>query len=379
MVIAVNVRLLIKDRLEGIGWFSYESLKRITKNHPEHKFIFIFDRAYSKKMIFSENITAVVAGPPTRHPLLWFFWFEYVIPRILKKYKVDLFLSPDGYMSLSSKVPSIGVIHDINFVHRPGDLPLITRKYYNFFFPKFAKKAISLATVSEYSKNDISASYGIDKCLIDVVYNGCNQLFRPVENKTKISVRKKYTDGKEYFIFIGALHPRKNVHGLLKAFEKFKKITSSSIKLLIVGSQMFKSAELKKTWDSLECQNEIIFSGRLRPEELNEVLASAIALSYFPYFEGFGIPILEAMYCDVPVICSNQTSMPEVAGDAALFANPFSIDSITEAMIKITSDETLRNNIIERGRIQRNNFSWDKTANLLWNSIEKTLNNLASN
>jgi len=378
MVIAVNVRLLIKDRLEGIGWFAYESLKRISENHPEHKFIFIFDRAFSPEMIFSENITAVVAGPPTRHPFLWFFWFEYIIPRILKKYKVDLFLSPDGYLSLSSKVPSIGVIHDINFAHRPEDLPYSTRKYYNFFFPKYAKKANRLATVSEYSKKDISTKYNINQSKIDVVYNGCNQLYGPVDNETKLSIRKKYTDGKEYFIFIGALHPRKNIPGLLKAFENFKRTTESSIKLLIVGTQMFKSSELKKTWDSIDCKKEIIFTDRLEPGELNKVLSSAMALSFVPYFEGFGIPILEAMYCDVPVICSNRTSMPEVAGDAALYADPFSVDSITEAMIKLSSDETLRNNIIEKGRIQRNKFSWDNTANLLWKSIEKVITNLES-
>ena len=210
--------LLLKDRLEGIGWFTYESLKRITVNNPKHSFIFIFDRPYDKEFIFSDNITPVVAGPPTRHPVLWFYWFEFVIPGILKKYKADLFLSPDGFLSLSTKIPSVGVIHDINFVHRPKDLPFLTRYYYNYFFPKFAQKAHKLATVSEYSKNDISDSYNIIPEKIDVVYNGCSTLYKPLDKKTINKTREKYSNGNEYFLFIGALNPRKNVSRLLKSF-----------------------------------------------------------------------------------------------------------------------------------------------------------------
>ncbi len=375
MVIAVNVRLLILDRLEGIGWFSYESLKRITRAHPEHKFIFIFDRPYNKELIFAENITPIVARPPARHPFLWFIWFEFVIPRILKKYKADIFLSPDGYLSLSSKIPSLTVIHDINFLHRPGDLPFFTRKYYNHYFPLFARKAKRIATVSEYSKIDISMNYNIIPENIDVVYNGSNTLYKPVENSIKQAIKDKYSNGCDYFIFIGSLHPRKNIKMLFKAFDQFKIRSSSNIKLLIVGTQMFRSEEIKITLASLKYNEEIIFTGRLDPTDLHKVLASAFALTFVPLFEGFGIPILEAMNCDVPVICSNVTSMPEVAGEAAIYADPYSLDSITEAMIKISSDEITRKRIVEIGKIHREKFSWDNTAKLLWNSIEKVLTN----
>src|SRR6056297_1014646 len=144
MRIAVNVRLLLKDKLEGIGWFTYENLKRITQAHPEHEFIFIFDRPYDKSFIFSNNIKPIVVSPPTRHPLLIMTWFELQIPRILKKYKADVFLSPDGFLSLQTEIPQIGVIHDINFAHRPQDIPGAFRKYYNYYFPRFAKKATRL-------------------------------------------------------------------------------------------------------------------------------------------------------------------------------------------------------------------------------------------
>ena len=136
---------------------------------------------------------------------------------------------------------------------------------------------------------------------------------------------------------------------------------------------MFMTGDVEKAYDSMQYKNEVIFTGRLGAKDLSEVMASALALVFVPYFEGFGIPIVEAMYCDVPVITSNVTSMPEIAGDAGLLVDPFSIDSIKEGMLKIYKDETLRNTLIANGRKQREKFSWDKTAEKLWNCIEKTI------
>ena len=141
MVIVVNTRLLLKNRLEGIGWFTYETLKRITRDHPGHQFIFLFDRKYDEEFVFASNVKPVVVWPPTRHVSLMYFWFNWRIPRILKKFKADVFVSPDGNLSLHTKIPQLAVIHDINFLHRPKDLPCIVAKYYNYFFPRFARKA----------------------------------------------------------------------------------------------------------------------------------------------------------------------------------------------------------------------------------------------
>ncbi len=199
MNIAVNCRLLQKGKLEGIGWFMFESLKRITTQHPEHQFYFIFDRNFDQNFIFADNVKPVILGPMTRHPVLWFLWFEYRIPALLKKLKADLFFSPDGYLSLRTKIPQVPVIHDINFVHRPKDLPFFTRYYYNYFFPRFAKKANRICTVSEYSKRDISQSYKIDNPLIHVVYNGANEAYKSLNSGQKDAGRKKYAGGSAYF------------------------------------------------------------------------------------------------------------------------------------------------------------------------------------
>ncbi|RLD55831.1 MAG: glycosyltransferase family 1 protein, partial [Bacteroidetes bacterium] len=349
MKIAVNTRLLIKDKLEGIGWFTFETFNRIAKNHPEHEFIFIFDRAFSDEFIFSSNVTPVVIHPQSRHPFLWYIWFEHSLTKRFKKIKPDLFVSPDGFLSLSSKIPSFAVIHDINFVHQPKDLPFLARKYYNYYFPKYAKKAKRVATVSEFSKKDLCENYQLNPDKVDVVYNGVNKIYSPVSESDKKTAKDKYTKGSDFFVFVGALHPRKNVSRLLLAFDEFKKSSKSDIKLVVVGDFMFKNKNLKNVYSNLFYKDDIIFTGRLSPNDLRYVLGSALALTFVPYFEGFGIPIIEAMSCGAPVITSNVTSMPEVAGDAALLVDPFSVEEIKNAMLKIAKDNNLRNDLIKKG------------------------------
>jgi glycosyltransferase involved in cell wall biosynthesis len=130
-------------------------------------------------------------------------------------------------------------------------------------------------------------------------------------------------------------------------------------------------SKLMKIWF---IKSNVFFSGRLIELELQKALASALALTYVSYFEGFGIPIVEAFYAETPVITSNVTSMPEVAGDAALLVDPFSVDEIADALKKLATDEKLREQLINKGKVRRKKFNWQKTADKLWLAIEKTLN-----
>jgi glycosyltransferase involved in cell wall biosynthesis len=373
MRIVVNTRLLLKNKLEGIGWFTYESFKRITEAHPEHEFYFLFDRKYSGEFIFAGNVHPIVVFPPTRHPLLWWIWFEYSVPKILRKIKPDLFVSPDGYLSLNTDVPQLPVIHDINFYHRPKDLPLSSRFYYRHFFPKFANKAKRIVTVSEFSKHDICDSYYISPDKVDVVYNGANQEYRPLTPDEIKATKEKYSGGHDYFMFVGSLHPRKNVSGLLNAFDYFINKYRTDHKVVIVGEKMFFTSELDLTYNQMRFGDDVLFTGRLDTSELKYVLGAATAMVFVPFFEGFGIPIVEAMYAGVPVIASNTTAIPEVAGDAALYVDPSDVEDIANAMHQIVENEKLRNELIEKGAMQRGRFSWDMTANKLWDSIAKCL------
>lgn len=373
MQIAVNTRLLLKNKLEGIGWFSYQTLKRITEGNKDVHFVFLFDRPYSEEFIFSDNITPIIVSPQARHPFLYYAWLEFGVKNTLNGLKPDLFLSPDGFLSLGAKCKSLPVIHDINFLHNPKDVKPLTRRYYNYFFPKFAQKATRIATVSEFSKKDISENYKISQDKIDVVYNGINSSFKPVSDLVKAQTKQKFSKGKDYFLFVGSLNPRKNISRLIQAFDAFKKESNSDLKLVLAGSHAWGGSDIYKTIDTLSFKDDVIFTNRLNEEDLANVMGSAFALTFVPYFEGFGIPLVEAMQSETPIITSNVTSLPEIAGDAALFVNPYEVNEIKNAMLKLRSDDTLRLKLIESGKQRKNNFSWDKSANLLWNSIEKTL------
>ena len=374
MRIAVNTRLLLPGKMEGLGRFTCETLRRITRAHPEHEFIFIFDRKFSREFIFSDNITPVIAFPQARHPVLWYLFFDWGIPPVLKKYKPDIFLSPDGWLSLRTKVPSLPVIHDLNFFHDQQWVDPLPRMYYNYFFPRFIRRANRIATVSEFSAKDISSQFGVDPKKIDVVYNGVNEDFKPLNEARKQEIRKKYTQGHPYFLFLGLVHPRKNLTRIIEAYSLYRKNTSSSTYLLIAGSTKYQTEDTHQAYVNSPYKNDIIFTGRLPEDELVQVLGSSLALVYASLFEGFGIPILEAMSCGVPVITSDLTSMPEVSGDAVLYVDPFSIVSISNAMQTISQDNKIRGDLISKGFEQRKKFSWDRSAKRLWESIEATVN-----
>lgn len=373
MKIVVNTQCLIKNKLEGLGMFSFETLKRITQQHPEHQFIFVFDRKWDNQFIFSDNIKPVILYPPSRHPFLWHLRFDYLFPILISKYKPDLFLSTDGWMPINTNVKTVNVIHDINFEYYPKDLPFWYRKYYRYYFPRFAKKATRLATVSEYSRSDIAKKYNIPENKIDVLYNGCSDNFFPIPKSEQENIRLKYSDNKPYFVFVGSIHPRKNLANLFKAFDLFKNQQLSSIKLLIVGEKRWWTEEMNLIFQNMFFKNDVVFTGRVDSTELNKIIGSAIAMTYVSYFEGFGIPILEAFNCGTPLITSNITSMPEIAGDAALFTDPFSPGSIADAMKKISNNEVLRNDLVQKGYKRKELYNWDKSASLLWNCIEKAV------
>lgn len=376
MKIAVNTRLLLKDKLEGIGWFTYESMKRIVLNHPEHTFYFIFDRKHDPQFIFAENVIPVEIFPPARHPYLWYIYFEFSIPRILRKLKPDLFLSTDGWLSLRTNVPQVDVIHDLNFEHRKDFLKSKYQNYYTRFFPKFARKAVRIATVSEFSKQDLQRFYSIPKEKIDVVYNGSNAVYQPLTEDKQQRVRQKYANGLPYFLFVSAIHKRKNLANILRAFEQYKAQTGADTQFVVVGARAGKQDELDEVLRSMTFAQDVRFLGRLSAEELSQVMASALALVYATLFEGFGIPIVEAFNAETAVITSNVTSMPEVAGDAALLVDPTSVEQIADAMTQLVMNENLRQKLIAKGREQRTKFSWEQTAARLWDCVMKSVNQL---
>lgn len=372
MRIAVNTRFLLKDHLEGVGYFIFEAFQRIVANNPGHEFIFIFDRPYDAKFVFAKNVKPVVAGPPARHPLLWKYWYDIKIPALLKKYKADAFVSCDGFCSLTTKVPQCLVIHDLSFIHYPSLIAKSHYLFYKHYTPKFLSKAKRIVTVSEFSKKDIIGQYKIETGRIDIVPNAAKEIFRPLTDNEKESVKNKFTSGKEYFVYAGAIHPRKNLTNLLKAFSIFKKRQSSNLKLVLAGRLAWKYKTFIENLETYKYREDVVLTGYLNEKDLADVIGSAYALVYPSLWEGFGVPVLEAMRCHVPVITSANSAMQEIAGEAALYIDPLDHNDIAEKMMLLYKDENLRARLAEQGKKISERYNWNKSAELLWDCIIKT-------
>jgi len=370
--IAVNCWVLRNRQLDGIGNFTVQTLGHVIKDHPEQHFDLLVDKKFENKYFDYPNVTLHPIFPPLRHPVLYVFYLEIVLPVFLKKIKPSLVISMDGFLSLASSVKQLPVIYDLNFEHFPENLPWRNRMYYRFFFPRFTHKAAHIVTISEYSKMDIVNTYHVPPNKIDNISCGISSYFSPCTESEKNQTKEKYTGGDEYFFFAGTMHPRKNIPSLIKAFTEFKKSNTNNIKLVLAGYIMWDDNSIKGLLENNPYKNDIILTGRVNNDELRLLLGSAWCLVFVPMFEGFGLPIVEAWQCDVPVICSNVTSMPEVAGDAAITVDPFNIEEISSAMKKMT-DVSMRERYITLGKERKNTFSWKRTASLFWDSIQRTI------
>jgi glycosyltransferase involved in cell wall biosynthesis len=370
MIIGVNTRFLLKNKMEGFGWYTYETISRIVKKHPEHQFILFFDRAYDEKFVFAKNVTPVVLHPQARHPLLFKIWFNYSITKALKKYNCDGFISPDGYLSLRTSVPQLAVIHDLNFEHNPDDIPPRALKYLTKYFPLFAQKANRICTVSNYSKEDIISTYGIDSNKIDVTYNGAAACFRPISSAENKRVQVSYSEGKPFLLFVGALHKRKNIQRLLDAFSELKSTTNHPHHLVIVG---------EKLWDDHHFHTPkaikefVHYTGHIDLEELARITAAADLMTFVSYFEGFGIPLLEAMQSGTPVLAGNKTALPEIGRDAVQYCDPFSVEDIAHQLNYLLSSPKVLEEMKDKGLHRAQHFSWNNTAEQLWKSFEEMM------
>ncbi len=372
MVVAINTRFLLKGKLEGIGWFTYQTVKNMVLSHPEHTFLFLFDRPYDQQFIFADNVIPIVLAPQARHPILWFTWFEIMLPRVLKKHQADVFLSPDCYCSLSTKVPTCMVLHDLAFLRFPHQLKKIHAQYLTYFTKKFVKRADTIVAVSHYTKQDIMEAYSVSGEKISVVYNGANTLYKPLSFAQKQDVKIQYTDGVDYFVYAGSLHPRKNIVRLLQAFAIFKEQTRSNLKLVLVGRLAWKAEGIKQALQKHPYVEDVLHLNYMEANELSKIIGAAYAMVYVSVFEGFGIPILESLQCNVPAIVGNNSSMPEVLGNAGLLADANNVEDIAIQMIEMYKNENLRNQLIANCAEQAAKFSWEKSAVELWQVLLKT-------
>lgn len=370
MKIAVNTRFLLPGQLEGFGWYTHEIVRRMVLAHPEDEFLFLFDRSFDPRFVYAENVRPLVLWPPARHAVAFQAWFEWAVPRALKKHGAEVFFSPDSMCSLSAKVPTVMTCHDLVPLHFPEQVPLLHRHYLLHFLPKFLRRADHVLTVSDYVRRDIAQTCGIPLEKISAVYNGCREGFLPLQEFEEQHVREEFAKGKPYFFYAGAIHPRKNIPRLIRAFDLFKKKTSAPLKLLLAGRFAWQTGDVRLAYELSEHRADIHFLGYVSEEDLSCLTAAATALAYVSLSEGFGLPMLEAMHCDTPVLAANASCLPEIAGDAALLVDPLSEFAMAEGLEKLWGNPDFVKNLVENGRAQREKFSWDVAAEQVYATLK---------
>ncbi|MCJ7547015.1 MAG: glycosyltransferase family 4 protein [Deltaproteobacteria bacterium] len=344
MNIYINARFLTQN-VTGVQRYAIEISKRLKKLYPNTLFI-------SPKKIMHKDLMNEFNGLPygifNGH-----LWEQIVLPHYLKKVNNPLLVNLGNTAPLCYKKQII-TIFDLSFLINPEWFSKKFYYYYQFLIPKIAKNSLKIITISEFSKKEIIRLLHIPEQKIKVIYCGVDTKFRQ-----KISVNELLKNRpKNYILSVLSLEPRKNIHNLILAF---KKIGLPDIQLILVGSRsnVFANNKLK---DIIHSKKNIFFTGYLSDDELIRLYSEAKLFVYPSYYEGFGLPPLEAMACGCPVVVSNAASLPEVCGDAAQYIDPYNVESIAEGINKVLTDEPLRQSLIEKGLERARLFSWEKSA-----------------
>jgi glycosyltransferase involved in cell wall biosynthesis len=362
--IAVNTRLLTSERLEGIGHYIDQLVWRLVQLMPEHDFHFFFDRTYDPRFIYADNVTAHVIQPPTRHPLLWYYWFEYQWPKRCRRLNIDLIFSPDGFCSTQTHIPTILTIHDLAYLAYPSGMKSRELSYYQKWIPKFIAKADMIICVSDFTKAEISHYFPAyeEKCL--VIKNGVDENFKPIAISEQQLIREKYSSGQPYLLYMGSMHPRKNIKSIIEAFELFKTKNNTSIKLLLAGRMAWETTEIATKLKNSPFKKDIIHLPNFEKDRY-QLVAAATALVYLSLYEGFGLPIIEAMSCRVPVIGSALGAMKETSGGKAILVNPLDTSQVADAMVKVFSSDDQLKNTVDQAYMHSQHYNWNLAAEKL--------------
>lgn len=283
---------------------------------------------------------------------------------------VDVFFSPHFFISaLSCAVKRVTTFHDLSFEHFPEFFTKQQRFWHNFGMnPSWqAKFSDRIIAVSESTKNDLEKYYSIDPAKIDAVYSGVSPMIkRPSQERLELFRRREGMPEK-FILFLGKLEPRKNVAGLIRAFNVLKSLGGfDDIHLVIAGSRGWLCDGIFREAAKSPHHRRIIFKNYVSDNERPFYCGLASAFVYPSFFEGFGFPPLEAMACGTPVVASNNSSLPEVVGEAGLLIDPYNVSDVAAAIKNLMEDRRLRESLIKRGLARAQQFSWQKCA-------EKTL------
>ena len=366
--IAVNARLLVGQPIEGVGSYVYEVAARLMCLLPEADFLFLTDRAGPLPPLPRPPERRTLY-PSARHPVLFYAWFEWAVPHALRKWGADVFVSLDNFCSLRTDVPTVLGVHDLVYRHYPGGMSRLQLGYYRRFMPAYVARAQHVVCVSEYTRADVLSAYDVDAGKVSVAPNGVRPRFGRLSPKRATAVRGALTAGAPYFVSVGSVHPRKNVDGLIRAFDLFCVSAPEEHHLVIAGRLAWQTEAVERALAASPNRDRIHVTGFVTDERLGELIGAALALCLVSRFEGFGVPILEAYACGLPVVISDRSSLPEVAGPGGLTVDPDDDADIARALTRLAGEGALREVLAKAGRRHAEQYTWARAGEALRDAV----------
>lgn len=363
MRIALNAASFSKD--------VFEMFLKLAGCKPEHAFLFIFDKPFSEKITFPQNVVPVVIERKGDSSLKWQFWYKFKIPIALKRHKADIFIS-EKFISLKTSIAQLLLFPDFTFIHQPSFLDKKSIRFYKRNTSLFLNKAAKIIAGSDYFKKEIIQRYKINEEKIIVLYPEIANGFVEIPSEEKESIKEKYAEGNEYFIYNGIISPQQNLLNFLKAFSFFKKRQKSKMQLLITGKPGIHYEQFAESLRLFRFKDEVKVLDNLSESETEKIIASAYAMIHAPAYESSHTQGLQALNYRVPVIVSSTGALPEYFGDAALYAHPENFKDLAEKMMLLFKDEKLRKELIEKGCVQIEKFSAKKNEEIWFGIIENT-------
>jgi glycosyltransferase involved in cell wall biosynthesis len=369
MKIGIEAQRIFRKKKHGMDMVVLELIRNLQVCDQENEY-FIFVKPDEDNTVIRETPNFhIVEVKASSYPT----WEQFALPRAAEKAGCDILHCTSNTAPVFCRVPIVLTLHDIIYMERSiaGMLTGPSTAYQKFgniyrklIVPRIMKKSRKIITVSHFEKNRIAEFFGMkNDNRLTAVYNGVSTHFKPVTDPAELlRVKCLYQLPDHYFFFLGNTDPKKNTRGVLQAFAAFRKLHSTDYKLVMLDYDRNELAKLLAEINSPELADHIILTGYVKNTDLPAIYCQSQAFLYPSLRESFGIPMLEAMASGVPVITSNTSSMPEVAGDAALIIDPYKPEEITAAMIRLSNDAALSAGLVEAGLIRAADFSWKAMA-----------------
>ncbi len=366
MKIGIEAQRIFRKKKHGMDIVAIELIRNLQKIDLKNNYVIFVNQGPDSSCIKETDNFKIVELSGGIYPL----WEQFALPKAVEKEKCDILHCTSNTAPIRTKKPIVLTLHDIIYMERLNLLKkgaTLYQKFGNlyrrFIVPKVVAKSDKIITVSKFEKNRIADFFKLNSDKLSVVYNGVGKHFVKIDDShQKYLIKNKYKLPDEFIFFLGNTDPKKNTLGVLKAYKLYLKISSKKLPLVMPD---FNKEVLTKILSKINAESiidHIYLTGYISNMDLPAVYNQAALFLYPSLRESFGIPILEAMACGVPVITSNTSSMPEVSGEAAFLVNPYNVQEITGAMIKIENNLELKKHLVEKGFKQAAKFSWEAMA-----------------